>query len=61
MGILGHTMKAVRLEKLSFMNGLTGSRGRGKPGEKHLDRTKDVTGGQMTAHQLLSTMREPQQ
>ena len=52
MGFLGHVMRASGLENLAMTGRISGSRGRGRPRKKYLDRMKEVIGG-VTTQELL--------
>ena len=57
MTFLGHVIRADGLEKLSVTGRVFGSRGRGRPRKKYLDRVKKFIGG-VTAQQILNMMRD---
>ena len=45
MAFLGHVMRAVGPENLAVTGRIAGSRSRGRPRKKYLDRMKEVIGG----------------
>ena len=57
MGFLGHVMREDGLENLAMTGRIAGSRGRGRPRKKYLDRMKELIGG-VTTQQLLNVMRD---
>ena len=59
MGFLGHVMRANGLESLAMTGRISGSRGRGRPRKKYLDRMRELVG--MTTQQLLGMTRDREQ
>ena len=60
MGFLGHVIREDGLENLAITGRIAGSRGRGRPRKKYLDRMKELIGG-VTTRQLLNVMRDREQ
>ena len=60
MGFLGHVIREDGLENLAMTGRIAGSRGRGRPRKKYLDRMKELIGG-VTTQQLLNVMRDREQ
>ena len=50
-------MRADGLENLAITGRISGSRGRGRPRKKYLDRLKELIGG-VTTQELLSMTRD---
>ena len=61
MTFLGHVMRADGLENLAMTGRIAGSRSRGRPRKKYLDKMKEIIGGGITTPQLLMTTREREQ
>ena len=61
MTFLGHVMRADGLENLAMTGRIAGSRSRGRPRKKYLDKMKEIIGGGMTTQQLLITTRDREQ
>ena len=57
MAFLGHVIRADGLENLAITGRIAGSRSRGRPRMKYLDRMREYVGGGMTTQQLLVTTR----
>ena len=57
MTFLGHIMRANGLENLAITGRISGSRGRGRPRKKYLDRLKELIGG-VTTQEMLSLTRD---
>ena len=61
MSFLGHVMRADGLENLVMTGRISGTRSRGRPRKKYLDRMKEIIGGGITTQQLLMMMRDREQ
>ena len=61
MAFLGHVIRADGLENLAVTGRIAGSRSRGRPRVKYLDRMKEYIGGGVTTQQLLVMMRNREQ
>ena len=57
MAFLGHVMRAGGLENLAVTGRIAGSRSRGRPRKKYLDRMREAIGG-VTTQQLLGMTRD---
>ena len=60
MAFLGHVVRADGLENLAVTGRIAGTRSRGRPRIKYLDRMKEYIGG-ITTHQLLNMTRDRDQ
>ena len=60
MKFLGHVIRADGLENLAVTGRIAGSRSRGRPRKKYLDKMKEAIGG-ATTQQLLHMTREREQ
>ena len=60
MKFLGHVIRADGLENLAVTGRIAGSRSRGRPRKKYLDKMKEAIGG-VTTQQLLHMTREREQ
>ena len=61
MAFLGHAIRADGLENLAITGRIAGSRSRGRPRMKYLDRIKEYVGGGVTTQQLLEMTRNREQ
>ena len=61
MSFFGHVMRAEGLENLAMTGRIAGSRSRGRPRKKYLDRMKEIIGGGITTQQLLMATRDREQ
>ena len=61
MVFLGHVIKADGLENLAIRGRIAGSRSRGRPRMKYLDRMKEYIESGVTAQQLLVMTRKREQ
>ena len=61
MSFFGHVMRAEGLENLAMTGRIAGSRSRGRPRKKYLDRMKEIIGGEITTQQLLMATRDREQ
>ena len=59
MSFLGHVTRADGLENLTLTGRIAGSRERGRPRKKYLDRVKGLI-GLVTTQQILTMMRDRQ-
>ena len=57
MKFLGHIIRADGLENLAVTGRIAGSRSRGRPREKYLDKLREAIGG-VTTQQLLGLTRD---
>ena len=57
----GHVIRADSLESLAITGRIDGSRSRGRPLLKYLDRMKENIGGEVTAQQLLVMTKNREQ
>ena len=61
MTFLGHVVRVDSLENLAITSRIAGSRSRGRPRVKYLDRMKDYIGREVPAQQVLVMMRNREQ
>ena len=57
MAFLGHIIRADGLENLAVTGRIAGSRGRGRPRKKYLDRMREAIGG-LSTQKLLGMTRD---
>ena len=61
MTFFGHIMRAEGLENLATTGRIAGTRSRGRPRKKYLDRMREIIGGGITTQQLLMATRDREQ
>ena len=61
MSFFGHVMRANGLDNLAMTGRIAGTRNRGRPRKKYLDRMKEIIGGGITTQQLLMATRDCEQ
>ncbi len=61
MRFLGHVMRREGLEHLSLTGKIEGKRPQGRPRQKYMDGLVRVTGGGMSAAQLIQATRNREQ
>ena len=58
MSFLGHVIREDGLENLTVTGRISGTRSRGRPRKKYLDRMREMIGEGITTHQLLQSTRD---